>query len=159
MSRDAGGTRQAPGPPRDASEAEMVWRSPAAGCSPLLALGLVACLAIGVGACVRGLWLFAGPLIVPLVLVPLLMVRSVHLLSPGGVTIKLPFGTQSHPWSDFVGFWAEHGKVYLQRPVRPMEVPVSDRVVLNAPTNTEQVIAYLLRYLPQFTGEDDLEHG
>jgi len=160
MTDDERSQREEPEPPRDASEAELVWRAPAAGCSPSLVIIALGALGFAVGLWVLEFWLLAILLlVVPLVVSPLLVVKSEHLLGPGGVTIRLPFGTQSQRWSDFIGFWAERGKVYLQPEVQPMAVPHSARVILNAPANVEQVAAYVLRYLPELTGDGRGDHG
>ena len=151
MSDDAHEHRDELRPPRSASEAELAWQAPAAGYTHRVGMVLFAQLILAAIFCVGGVFLLAALFVIPaLILMALLLVPSHHWLGPGGVTIRLPFGTLSHPWSEFSEFRVEGNRVYLGHPAPPRRPPL----LLNTRDNVEQVAGYVQRYVPEATSDE-----
>jgi len=148
---DARGTQTDLGPPLSEAEAELIWYAPASGLSTALLMVLFLDLGIVMVLIASQMLLLAVAVLVALgLLVIFSLLSAAHLLGPGGITVQRPFGTESHPWSDFAS-WRRSGELII---LHYAEHPKAQPLRIHTRTDGDKVVKCMSKYLPPTPDQD-----
>lgn len=154
MSDDDRSQRDQPEPPRNAAEAELSWRFTNAKRAPIYPFASVA---ISIAA-ILPLW-YSGRVWYCVAWVVLLVLGLLNAymaydywLGPGGITLKGPFATTSHAWSEFGPFRVQGRDIVLWDPVG-----IRVEFTMHTIHNLAEVVAYVRGHLPQIVPKDSAD--